>query len=128
MMRKEHKDGKREERVAPRAAKRLRQLAREEQANAFAALCVGTIDATVRANDETVQVVDQTRIARFGARDGEIGGGATINAAQLAHFFTSQPPERRAVKQLEQVLEPLPCVFALIDESIRRHHKQDCHK
>ena len=112
-------------RVAPGATKRLRQFASEETANSFTALRVGAIDAAVRANHQTVQIVDQTRIARLRARDGEIGSGATIDAAQFAHFVALQTPQRSAVEQLEQILEPLPGVLALVDEAIGRHNRED---
>src|ERR1051326_1179239 len=92
--------------------------------DAFPAVRLGAIDATMRANDETVQVVDQARIARFRARDGEVRGRATINAAEFAHFLASQTFQRRCVEQLEQVFESLPGVFALSDEAIDRHRKK----
>ena len=92
--------------------------------NSFTALRVSAIDAAVRANDETVQIVDQTRIARLGARDSEIRSGATIDAAQFTNFLSSQTAQRRGIEQLEQILEPLPGVFALVDEAIGRHDRK----
>ena len=113
-----------ERRVAPRATKRLGQLAREEQANAFAALCVSAIDATMRADHETVEVIDQTRIARLGTRDREIRSGATIDRLSSR---TSSRPKRRSddASAASAVLESLPGVFALGDESVLRHDNQD---
>ena len=90
-------------------------------ANPFAALRVSAIDATVRANHETVQIVDQARIARLGARDRKIRSGATIDPAQLANFFAPKTAQRSRVEQFEKLLEPLPRVLALIDEAIGRH-------
>jgi hypothetical protein len=79
----------------------------------------------VRANYEAVQVVDETRIARLGARDREVRGSATIDAAQLANLLTPETSQRGGIKQLQQLLLSLPGVFALCDESILRHNKQD---
>jgi len=92
---KEAEDKKNEERnegVAPGAAERLRQLVCEVVENLLAALRVGAIDATVGANDEAVEVVNQTRIARLGAGDGQVGSGATVDAAEFAHLFAVQAP------------------------------------
>src|ERR1043165_4263652 len=88
--RKDREDREREKGIAPRAPERLRQLVSKKPADAFAALRVSTIDATMRADNEAVQIVDETRIARLGARDGEIGSSATIDAPQLANLFTVQ--------------------------------------
>ena len=48
---------------------------------------VGPIDAAMRTNDETVQVIDQTRVARLCARNRQVRGTAAIDPAQLAYFL-----------------------------------------
>ena len=115
------KNAERHERKAPRAAKSLRKLAREKTPDAFAALRIGLIDAAMRTDDETVEIIDQTRVARFSARDGKVRCGAPVNAAELANFFRLQPSQGAVIEQFQQVFESLPGVFALFDEAVGRH-------
>src|SRR6185295_6252066 len=96
--RENHEDREREKRVAPGASESLRQFVREECEDAFPAARLSAIDAAVRANDETVQVIDEARVARFGARNREIRGRASIDAAQFAHFFAPQTLQCRGVE------------------------------
>ena len=78
----------------------------------------------MRTNNEAVEIVDQPRIPRLGARNGEIRSSAPVNASQLPNLFASQTAQRSRVEQLEQILEPLPGLFAVGDESVLRHEKR----
>jgi glutamate formiminotransferase len=115
------KDEERRESVAPGPPKRLRQFASEVVEDLLAALRVGAIDAPVSANNEAIEIVNQTRIARFGTGYGKVRRGATVDAAQFAYLFAVQATQRRMVEQLQQLLQPLPGIPALVDESILRH-------
>jgi hypothetical protein len=89
--RKNHEEGEGYRGVAPRAAKRLRKVAQEKLAYARAAFHrLRAIDAPVRADDETVEIIDKARVARFGARNRQIGRRATIDASEFAHLFAVQ--------------------------------------
>ena len=72
------------------------------------------------ARDEAVDVVDETRVARLGPRDGEVGGRAPVDAPQLAHLVASEAAQGRAFEQREQVFEALPGVSALAYETFGR--------
>jgi hypothetical protein len=77
----------------------------------------------VGANDEAVEVVDEAGVAALGARDGEVGGRAAVDAPEFAHLLAMQPLQGRAVKQLQQVLKALPSALALFDEAVGSRHK-----
>jgi len=74
----------------------------------------------VRANDKTVEVINETRIARFGTRNGKVGSRAAIDARQFAHFFAVQTPQARVIQQLQQIFETLPRALAFVDKSVGR--------
>jgi hypothetical protein len=93
-----HENEERRKRVTPRAAKRLWEFMREVAADFFAALRIGAVDAPVRADDETVEIIHQSRIAGFGARDREIGSRAAVNAAEFANFFTPEAFQRCVIQ------------------------------
>src|ERR1044072_9034393 len=115
--------GKGERRVAPCAAEGLWKVAREEVAQAVSAFGgVGAIDAAVRADDETVEVVDEPWVAALGSRDGEVGARAPVDAPQLAHLLAVQTPQTGAVEHPQQVLQALPRALALVDETVGRRH------
>src|ERR1700682_138076 len=96
---KGHEDSKRHRSVTPCAAECARQFTSKETAYMFAPLRIGPIDAAMRANDKTVQVINQTRVARFRASNRQIRGRATIDASQFAHFLALQASQRSSVEQ-----------------------------
>src|ERR1044072_2987738 len=101
--------GKGERRVAPCAAEGLWKVAREEVAQAVSAFGgVGAIDAAVRADDETVEVVEEPWVAALGSRDGEVGGRAPVDAPQLAHLLPVPPPQTGAGGHPQQVIPAQP--------------------
>src|SRR6476646_3700546 len=63
------KDRKRQRRVAPGTPESTRQFMRKEISNSFSALGICAVDAAVGPYDQTVEIVHQTRVARFSARD-----------------------------------------------------------
>jgi len=107
--------------IAPSAPKSLRKIAGKEVANAPSALRVGPINPAVRPNDKTVEVINQPRVARLSARNREVRSRAPVNAAQFAHLFAMQAPERHAVEMMQQAFKPLPGVLAFVDETIEGH-------
>jgi hypothetical protein len=56
----------------------------------------------VRAYDKAVEIVDQTRVARFGARNRQIGRRAAIDSTEFAHLFAVQAAERHAVSSVSK--------------------------
>jgi len=78
--------------VAPGASKRLREIASKEVTDAPAALGVSPLNTAMSANYQAVEIVHQTRVARFGARNGQVGSSPPVNAPQLSHLFTMQTP------------------------------------
>ena len=107
--------------VTPGAAERLRKVARKEIPNAPPALGVGTINAAMGANHQAIEIIDQPRVAGFGASNCKIRSRAAIDAPQFAHLVALQATQRHLIETLKQFLEPLPDVLAFIDESIKRH-------
>src|SRR6185503_2973080 len=69
----EEENGKCYGAVAPGTTKGLRKIMRKEFANPAAALRFGAIDTTMRANHQTVEVTDQSRVARLRQRNRQIG-------------------------------------------------------
>ena len=78
----DHEHGESQSRVTPGATKRARKLTRIEISNALGSLRVGAIDTTMRTNDQTVEIVDQPRIAGLRAGDSQVGSGAAIRCGQ----------------------------------------------
>ena len=98
-----------------------REIAREEVADALTALGIRAINATVSADHQAIEVIDQTWVPRFRPRDRQVGGGPPVDATQLAHLFAVQLAQRHPVEQMQQLLESLPDVFALADEPVVGH-------
>src|SRR5205807_1698767 len=107
--------------VTPGAAERLRKVARKEIPNAPPALGVGAINATMGANHQAIEIIDQPRVAGFGASNCKIRSRAAIDAPQFAHLVALQATQCHLIETLKQFLEPLPDVLAFIDESIKGH-------
>ena len=93
----------------------------EELADSLAALCISTVNPAVRANDQAVEIVNQSRVARFRSGNRQVRCRASINSSQLLYLFAMELAQRHAVEELEQFLEPLPDVFALVYEFIDGH-------
>src|SRR5262245_38513023 len=77
------------------------------------------IDQSVGADDQVVQVVDQPLVPRFDPRDGQVGGGPPVASPEFAHLVatqTAQPPRRACL--INQLFQPLPIIFALLNEII----------
>jgi len=72
-------------------------------------------------NYQAIEIIDKSRVARFGARNRQIRSGPPIDAAQLSHFFAMQLAQGHAIEKLQQLLEPLPDVLAFVDETIDGH-------
>ena len=73
------------------------------------------------ADYQAVQVINQPRIARFGPRDCQVRSRAPVDAPEFLHVFAVQLAQRHPVEKLQQVLESLPNILALVDEAIDGH-------
>src|SRR6267142_1693881 len=119
----DQKDTESSGRVAPGASKRLRKILGKEVADPPAALRVSPVNTAMSANYQTIEIVDQTRVARFRAGNRQVGCSPPVDAAQLAHFFAMQSPQRHSIEEIKQFLEPLPDGLAFIDKTINRHFR-----
>src|SRR5205085_9027689 len=79
------------------------------------------INPSMGPNYQAIQIIDESRVARCRASNCEIRSGPPVDAAQLAHFFAMQLTQSHTIEKLQQLLEPLPDVLALVDEAIDRH-------
>src|SRR6266404_5019391 len=70
--------------ITPGAPKRLWKIPGQEVADPSPALGVGPVNTAMSPNYQAIKIVNQTRIARFRARNGQIGSSPPVNAAQLA--------------------------------------------
>ena len=84
-------------------------------------ITISPINPSMGPNYQAIQIIDESRVARFRASNCQIRSGPPVDAAQLAHFFAMQLTQSHAVEKLQQLLEPLPDVLALVDEAIDRH-------
>src|SRR5439155_12555046 len=91
--------------ITPGATESLRKVACKEIPNATAALRISPINAAMSANHQTVQIIDQPRVAGFRPSNGEIRSRAAIDATQFAHLVALQSPQRHLIETLEQFLE-----------------------
>jgi glutamate formiminotransferase len=115
------KDGKGHGRVAPGAPERLRKIASKEISETLTALRVGAINPAMRPNNQTVEIIHQPRIARFGARNCEIRSSPPVDAAELADLFAVQLMQRHPIKHVQQLFQPLPHRLPFVDEAIDGH-------
>jgi hypothetical protein len=72
----------------------------------------------VGSNDEAVEIVYKARIARLRACDRKVGRSATVDPSQLSYLFAVKSSKTGSIEQLEQILQPLPGVSTIVDESI----------
>src|SRR5258708_471399 len=107
--------------ITPGASKGLGEIPGDKVADPSPTLRVSPVNTAMSANYQAIKIVNQTRVARFRARDCQIGSSPPVNAAQLAHFFAMQPPQRHPIQACQQLLESLPDGLALFDETIDGH-------
>ena len=69
-------------------------------------------------DDEAVEVVDKLRVAGLGTRNCEIRRGTAIKLTKFANLHFRQPAQARAVLHRQQVLEALPVIFFLFEETV----------
>jgi hypothetical protein len=73
-------------------------------------------------NDETVEVADESRVARLDARDRQVGRRAPVVAPELAHLRAAQPPQTAPpASARDELLQPFPTRLALLDKRIRHY-------
>jgi len=107
--------------VTPGASKRLREIPGNEVAEPPPALRVSPVNTAMSTNYQAIQIVNQTRVARFCASNRQVGSSPPVDAAQLSHFFAMQTPQRHVIEACQQFLELLPDGLALFNETIDGH-------
>jgi hypothetical protein len=112
-----HEDQKDRQRVAERLPEDRRKIVKVEVQYRPPALRFGAVDHPVGANDQIVQVVDQSLVARFNPGNRQIGGRAPVPSRQFAHLVAAQAaqPAHRA-GLINQLFQPLPVGFAFFDK------------
>ena len=107
--------------ITPGASKGPGKIPGNELSEPSPTLRIGPVNTAMSANYQAIQIVNQTWVARFRASNGQVGSSPPVDAAQLAHFFAMQPPQRHLIEAGQQLLESLPDGLALFDETIDGH-------
>src|SRR5438445_9864136 len=112
------KNAERDRHIHPVAAKRPREILGEKPGDKVHALALSAVNTAVSPNDEAVEIVYQLWVAGLGACRRKIGRRAAIKLSKFAHFHPRQSAQVCTIQHREQVFEPLPLVFALVEERI----------